>query len=205
MTTRRQQYAERTKRDILDAARRLFAEKGYSATTVPEIAAEADVSIQTIYNSVGSKAALVVELNDLIRERAGMAEVAHRNVTATDPDELLSISAEATRRIIGTSGDIVRAAWAAADVEPELARVRDEGTRRHRAATRVKIARMVELGHLEPDVDVDHLSDTVAALTQPELWFALIDHYGWDLDAVAEWADRMVHLVAQPHRIDSGD
>ena len=37
------------------AARRHFASKGYAATSLKEIAADAGVSVQTVYDSVGSK------------------------------------------------------------------------------------------------------------------------------------------------------
>src|SRR6478735_7304277 len=42
-----------TRRRVLDAARDLFVEQGYTTTTVAEIAATAEVSAQTIYKSLG--------------------------------------------------------------------------------------------------------------------------------------------------------
>jgi AcrR family transcriptional regulator len=56
----------------------LFAEKGYAATSVAEVAAAAGASVQTIYDSVGSKAELVSALNDLIGEEGGVAPLARR-------------------------------------------------------------------------------------------------------------------------------
>src|SRR3954451_18742035 len=56
---------EASRPDILDAAHRLFVERGYVATSIPAIAAEAGVAVQTIYNTVGSKRQIlggVVEL-----------------------------------------------------------------------------------------------------------------------------------------------
>src|SRR4051794_6832906 len=44
-----------SRREILEAAHRLFVERGYVATSIPAIAAEAGVAVQTIYNTVGSK------------------------------------------------------------------------------------------------------------------------------------------------------
>src|SRR5436305_9282538 len=46
---------EASRREILEAAHRLFLQHGYVATSVPAIAAEAGVAVQTIYNTVGSK------------------------------------------------------------------------------------------------------------------------------------------------------
>ena len=53
---RRERMALETRRDIVQAARRLFAERGYAQTSVNDIAAEAGVALQTIYARLGSKA-----------------------------------------------------------------------------------------------------------------------------------------------------
>src|SRR4051794_10452869 len=52
---RGQRLAQASRRQILGAAHRLFVQQGYVATSIPAIAAEAGVAVQTIYNTVGSK------------------------------------------------------------------------------------------------------------------------------------------------------
>src|ERR1700681_2826242 len=47
--------AEETQQVIVQTAARLFLERGYHATSIGQIAAEAGVAVQTIYNSIGSK------------------------------------------------------------------------------------------------------------------------------------------------------
>ena len=54
-----------TRRRILDAAGRLFAEQGYLGTTLAAVAAAADVSVQTVYNVVGGKAVLLKAVYDV--------------------------------------------------------------------------------------------------------------------------------------------
>lgn len=58
-STRRKQQAAQTKADVLDAAIRLFSENGWTATTLPMIATEAGVAIETIYSRFGSKKKLL--------------------------------------------------------------------------------------------------------------------------------------------------
>src|SRR4051794_27565295 len=53
--SRGRMLAQASRREILEAAHRLFVERGYVATSVPAIAAAAGVAVQTIYNTVGSK------------------------------------------------------------------------------------------------------------------------------------------------------
>src|SRR6516225_1335828 len=82
---RREVAAAETRREILRAARRLFAAHGYSGTSLQQIAEESGVAVQTIYSSVGSKAALVLALNDLIDEEAGVAQLAAGVLGETGP------------------------------------------------------------------------------------------------------------------------
>jgi AcrR family transcriptional regulator len=68
----------RTRRTIADAAARLFAERGYEHVAVSDVAREAEVSEQTVYNYFQTKEQLVSdldqtfqdELDRLIRTRA---------------------------------------------------------------------------------------------------------------------------------------
>ncbi len=63
----RKKTAKQTR--ILDAAARLFAEKGYAAVTTSEIAAAADVGVGTLFRYAGSKAELLVSvMNDRLAE-----------------------------------------------------------------------------------------------------------------------------------------
>lgn len=54
--------SERARRAVLDAARKLFQEGGYSAATIEGIAARAGVAKTTIYRSWTNRSALLVEL-----------------------------------------------------------------------------------------------------------------------------------------------
>ncbi|HVL03972.1 MAG TPA: TetR family transcriptional regulator, partial [Acidimicrobiales bacterium] len=47
----RQEQARRTRWAVLEAAHRLFLEQGYAATTMAAIAAEAAVSVETVYKA----------------------------------------------------------------------------------------------------------------------------------------------------------
>src|SRR5512135_3431100 len=57
--TRRAERAEATRRRVVEAASRLFVERGYRAATIESIADAADVSVETIYKRFGNKAGLL--------------------------------------------------------------------------------------------------------------------------------------------------
>src|SRR5215211_7359562 len=137
----RERRAQLTRDEILRAARTLFAERGYARTTVRDIAQAAGVSAQTVYDSVGSKQALVARLNDLIDAEAGVAAIIRAAVESGDPWEVAATSARVTRSILEHCGDIVRALVTGAAAEPELAARLEEGHRRHLEGT----GRMVNL------------------------------------------------------------
>src|SRR4029077_2452868 len=59
----------RTRRVIADAAARLFAERGYEHVAVSDVAREADVSEQTVYNYFPTKEHLVTDREPEIQRR----------------------------------------------------------------------------------------------------------------------------------------
>ena len=63
---------EERRRSIIDAARPLFAEKGFHGTSIREIAKAADVSEALIYKHFPSKEALYDELLEYTREMLGI-------------------------------------------------------------------------------------------------------------------------------------
>ncbi|MCK9485385.1 MAG: TetR/AcrR family transcriptional regulator [Dehalococcoidia bacterium] len=62
MTRVNDRYVEARRQEILDAARRVFVEKGYAAATVNDIAAEADVAAGSIYRYFENKSDLIAEV-----------------------------------------------------------------------------------------------------------------------------------------------
>jgi AcrR family transcriptional regulator len=184
---RRAIQAEQTRVEILQAARRQFAINGYAATSVKEIASEAGVSVQTVYDSVGSKAELVRRLNDLIDAEARVSEIAMTIPGTTDALALARIPAMITRRIVERCGDILRACLDGARAEPDLAPVVDEGGRRHRAGARAVAERLASLGALDAELSTDDAAVTIATLADYRVALVLLDDHGYTLDAVEEW------------------
>jgi AcrR family transcriptional regulator len=64
----RERKKARTHRVIADAAARLFAERGYEQVAVSDVAREAEVSEQTVYNYFQTKEQLVTDLDQHFQE-----------------------------------------------------------------------------------------------------------------------------------------
>jgi AcrR family transcriptional regulator len=195
----RERRAQLTRDEILGAARRLFAERGYARTSVRDIAKAAGVSAQTVYDSVGSKQALVSSLNDLIDAEAGIAALARAAAESQDPREVAATNARITRSILEHCGDIIHALITGAAAEPELAAVLAEGQRRHVEGAGRVVAVLRGLHALGP-IDPDDAGETLAAITDIRFALVLQEDYGWSLDRLEGWmadASRRL-LLGQP-------
>src|SRR5436309_236242 len=102
-STRRREQAEATRRDILEAAQRLFEHQGYGATTMAAIAAEAGVALKTVYVAFETKSGVLRALWNLrLRGGEGDAPVAERDwyrevIEEPDPERQLRLTARNSR------------------------------------------------------------------------------------------------------------
>jgi AcrR family transcriptional regulator len=65
----RDRKKQRTRRHIADTAARLFAEHGYEHVAVTDVAREAEVAEQTVYNYFATKERLVTDRDQPVQER----------------------------------------------------------------------------------------------------------------------------------------
>ena len=191
--------ALQTRADILQTARRLFAERGYAATSVNDIAEEASVALQTIYTRLGSKRGIVMALLEVIDEEAGVREAAAAIAAASTPADVLRTQNRLTRNLQERCGDIVGALIAAAASEPEVAQVLAEGLRRHRNGARLTINRIAELGGLRHDLPADHAIALLSAATAHEAWNELVhaQNLSWD-QAERTLNDALTRAILRP-------
>lgn len=198
--SRRERQAQQTREEILGAARRLFAEQGYTRTSVRDIAEAAGVSAQTVYDSVGSKQALVASLNDVIDVEAGIPAIAGAVVRLSDPTEIVATAARITRLILEHSGDIIHALVTGAAAEPEIEAVLADGQRRHLQGAKTIVGLLEAVDALNPSIDGKTAVDTLAAVSDIRLALVLRESYGWSLDRIEQWiaATSRALLLARP-------
>ena len=196
---RREVAAAATREEVLRAARRLFVEHGYAATTINQVAAEAGVAVQTVYSSVGGKPALVLALNDLIDDESGVGPLAAEIAQTDDPEVVLTNAVRLTRQLNERCGDVGRLLLAAGPSSPDVAAAVTDGLARHRAGAELFGRRLAELGGLRDGVSVEHATTSCAVMTSPENWRQLTVDFGWSYDRAEAWIiDSLRTLVTHP-------
>jgi AcrR family transcriptional regulator len=188
--------AEQTRRRVLEAAYRLFVERGYAGTTIAQVAAEARVSSETIYLAFRGKRGLlegVIELaivgegDPPTEENVWWSEVA-RLPSARGRLERM---AEFSCRVLARTAPIHRIIRGAADKEASAAEL---GSRllRERVANQTERVRRFLADDLRPSLSVEDAGERYCALASPELYFLLTVELGWSAEQHAAWLTELL-------------
>jgi AcrR family transcriptional regulator len=189
-SARRERQAQSTREDIVRAARSLFAERGYAATSMNDLAAAADVAVPTIYASVGSKRDLLIALLDLIDDEADVGPLNAQLADATTGDEVVYAGARITRQINERCGDIVGALHAAASTDPDVAAALEDGLRRHRDGTMRAAKKLGKLGALRDGLTVKRAGAIFSVVSAHGVYAELTHHHGWSWHDCEAWVAR---------------
>jgi AcrR family transcriptional regulator len=171
----RAEQASQTRRRILDAAARVFEERGFAGARIDDIASEAGVAVPTVYKAFANKVNLLVgaltqimagdEANS-IDQQAWFAE----QLDEPDPVRQLQLVARNARRIHERAGRLLNVLRAAAPLDPDLDHawkdiVAQRLERSHRTAKSLAAKATDQLL-----VSRDEAALTLWALTEPELF-----------------------------------
>jgi AcrR family transcriptional regulator len=189
-TSRRAEYAAATRAAIVDAARELFAQQGYFATTVEDIAKAARVAPATVYAVGGGKQGLISTLVELWSQAPIVAETRRRAAELTDPDEILRNAAGTVRSMREEYGDIMRVALATAPHHTAVAEGLRVATGRYRDAVAALAGRLHEVGGLHPGFTVAQATDVLWFYFGYAGFFTLVDDNGWTFERAEHWLVR---------------
>jgi len=185
--TRRQEYAQATRQAIVQAARKLFAERGYFATKVDDIAAEARVAPATVYAVTGGKQGLLGELITTWTTDRIVEATLSRIAEATDPDEVLDEVAAASRRMREEFADVIRVMLATAPHDQAVAGQLATATAVYRGAFAPVAERLAQLGALRDGIDTGHAVDVLWFYFGYSSYFTLHDDNGWSYQRAERW------------------
>lgn len=188
-----QARTRRTRAAVIDAARALFTERGYSATTIEAISERSDTPQATIYRLFGSKLAILKVVIDVSiagdDDAVAMADRPQVRDLLADPDphhlvvgfaallrDLMARTAPVHRLLV----DAARSDSDAASLLTEIARQRQDGQRR--------VARsLARSGSLRPGLRERDAADIIHALASPEVYGLLVLDRGWSGERYEKW------------------
>ena len=190
---RRQEQARENRRAVLEAARQLFLERGYAATTVSAIAAEAGVSVETVYKAFGNKPGLVKAVVDvaivgddepvpmLQRERVRRMEA------EPDPRRKLVMYGEHLAESAPRRVPVELLVRAAAASDPAAARVWDQLDAERLTGMGFFARHLDEGGHLRRDVSVEEARDVLWTYNSAEVYELVVLRRGWTPKRYGRW------------------
>jgi AcrR family transcriptional regulator len=195
----RRRQADLTRTCIAEAARQLFFEKGYSATTIESVAAAAGVAPQTVYAVFRSKEGIVMDLVGRASFGSTYDALVAEALKEKDPAIRLQIAA----RIACQIHDAQRAEFSllrsAGIMTPAVAALEEEFACSRFEAQAELIDLLVRSGQLWPHLKKSEARDILWALTGRELYWMLVVDKGWSSGRYQEWlADLLCAALLQP-------
>jgi AcrR family transcriptional regulator len=189
----RVEQAAGTRRAILAAAQRLFEQRGYAATSMAAIAAEASVSLKTVYVTFETKSGLLRSLWHLLLrgddEPVPVGERPWFRAVLEEPDaeRQLRLNVRNAKQVRARIGPLLEVVRGAAATDPEVAdlwiRIQAEFYENQRSVIEVLAAKKA----LRPGLDVARASDILWTLNHPDLYWLLVNERGWTPDQHEEW------------------
>jgi AcrR family transcriptional regulator len=190
--TRKQLAAEETQQAIVEAAARLFLERGYHATSIGRIADEAGVAVQTIYNAVGSKRDVLSRVLDFAaageRAPAPVPEfMRERTDSEPDPRRILEQLVEFWRGALPRTAPVFRIIREAAAADPEIAALERERSSQRLRNYRHAAQLLADRHALRSGTTIDSAAAAIFAIGHTETYRTLVVDGDWSDDAWAGW------------------
>lgn len=202
--SRRQEQARENRARVLDAARARFLADGYTATTIPGVARDAGVSVQTVYKAFGNKAGLLKAVFDVaVTGDDQPIPVADRHQITRiqaepDPRNKLRMYAEYFIQGAQRAVAVELLARDAASGDPTAAAVWEQ-IQQQRLTGMSQFARHLHAGgHLPAGTTVEDARDILWTLTSPELWELLVVRREWTPTRYGHWLARMLTAALLP-------
>jgi len=189
---RRREQAAATRQAILEAAERLFAERGYVGTSVAQIAEEARVALKTVYAVFGTKADVLRALWNLrmrgdedpvpMAERPWFREI----VDEPDPRRRLDLVARNVRVVRERTAHVTEIVRQAAPADEQIAALWERFQRElYELGVRGILETIERDGVLATDLNT--AADIGWTVTHPDVYQLLVRQRGWSAEDYERW------------------
>ncbi len=186
---------------VLAAASQLFAEKGYLATSIEDIARLAEVARPTVFTAAGNKSAILKEVVDLalagddapipVSDRPWFREM----IEEPDPQRMLHLHARNIRMMGERVADVYSAVESAAAADPEVGALWQTLQGQRLAGSRVVAAALARKTALRAGYDEDAVTDVLWSLGTPMVYRKTVRERGWSPERYESWiADTLCRM-----------
>ena len=199
MTDRDDPRVLESRRRIARSAMELFERAGYVSTTVADIADRAGVALQTVYNAVGSKAAVLSLVLDTAaagdRSPTTVVTFMQQRTSATSTaGELVDLLADWFAQVHPRTSSVFRIIREAAAVDPEIAQLqaRREQARldNYEQAANALLERGAGGG-----AGATEIAASIWSLGHPATYAMLVGQRGWTVSEYHRWVAHALHRV----------
>ena len=156
---------EQTRRALLQAASRLFAENGYHNTSVPDIVRAAGVGHGTFYEYFASRRAILVDLTRQVADvDSRLPRLRSQNLADRIRAEIFWYLSDHVEHL-----ELAKVWHDAATIDPEIAETR----RRERARRQARVRQGIEAAGTRGDIDPDIAAAALTAMLEEfaQRWF----------------------------------
>jgi AcrR family transcriptional regulator len=201
----RAEQAKATRRAIVDAAARLFVQRGYGGTTIDAIAEAAGVSRKTVFTSVGGK----LEALKLARDWAIAGD--DEPVPIMDRPEVRRAQHEPDARIVlrmyahmvldrsTRAAALHTVIEAAAGVDAGVRALAEEGRAQRLTGMRELAGQLARRGALPPGMTVEEAADILWLFNDGRVYHRLVLERGWSAERFEQWlAETLVTQLIRP-------
>ena len=192
-SSRRQEQARDNRRAVLHAARQLFLQDGFAATTMPAIASAAGVSVQTVYNAFSNKPRLAKAVFDVaiagddepvpMLQRASLGRVRD----APDARTKLRLYGEFLAEVAPRHVPVQLVIRDAAASDPEARAVWAELQAERLKGMTLFARALHDDGHLRPGVSAEEARDVLWTCNSAELFQLLVLERRWPPERYGRW------------------
>jgi AcrR family transcriptional regulator len=192
-STARAEQARRTRRAVIDAARRLFLTDGFAATTMPRVAEAAAVSVQTVYKVFGTKTQLAKAVFDVaiagddeavpVLERERLRQVR----AEPDPRRKLVLYGEFLAQVAPRHVPVQLVIRDAAAAHPDAADLWSQLQDERLAGMENFADALAGAGHLASGVTRAVARDVLWTYNSAEIFQLLVLERGWSPDSYGGW------------------
>jgi AcrR family transcriptional regulator len=203
-SSRRQAQARETRRQIAEAARGLFFERGYSGTTIDAIAQAAGVAPETVYSIFGSKRKVLSHLMDIsiggddqpirLLDRPEPQAVLHD----TDQRYQVMMFSRGITEILARAAKLFEVVRSAAMTEEEIADLMQNMLTERLENMTTFVKHLASNGGLYEGMEIPLAAEMVWTITSPEVFLLLTRDRNYSKGRYSTWLETTLTRLLLP-------